>query len=1195
MFGTLLIANRGEIACRIIAGAQAHGLRTVAVYSDADRSAPHVRMADHAVRLGPPPASQSYLSIPRILQAAADFDADAVHPGYGFLAEDHRFAAAVEAAGMSFVGPSPSHLKVFGDKRVARQAAERAGVPVIPASPLINSDEQALRSAESLGYPLMIKAARGGGGIGMRRCDDPRDLPAMLRHVERQAEAGFGGGGIFLEHLVTRARHVEVQVFGDGAGGVSLLGTRDCSLQRRQQKVLEEAPAPLLSDAIRSQLHSWARRLCQGLAYRSAGTIEFIYDLDTEQAWFLEGNPRLQVEHPVTEMVTGLDLVSWMLRLAGGERGLLSDLGPGPPPNLCHAVEARLYAEDPSHNFLPSSGLLTLVQLPADVRVDTGVETGQEITSDYDPLLAKIIASGADRRQAFDALYQALQRTRIDGVETNLGLLREACRSQEVLEGRVTTTTLSRIKDGRPRIEVVRAGTSTTVQDWPGRTGYWHVGVPPSGPMDSLSFCTGNLALGNAEGAPGLECTWEGPILHFTTETVVCVTGAPARVTVDGRPAPQWEPLSVGPGALLEVAAPDSTGMRTYVLVQGGVNVPDYLGSAATFPLGRFGGHAGRPLRAGDVLRPGHSAGRLDSSRSTQPAGPPPVFTHDWDLAVYEGPHSAPDFITREGMQEIYATPWEVHAHSARSGVRLIGPRPLWARRHAHEAGLHPSNIHDTPYSVGAVNFSGDTPIILGPDGPSLGGYVCPMTVATADRWKIGQMRPGDTVRFRPVPAPDARPLLQPHRGTTSRRSSARKSNAEAVMARGETADGTSVVYRRGAEDNLLVEYGSTALDLGLRLRAHALHEHLIAMRPRGLIDITPGTCSLHLHVDPDTLSLETLLGAVMEAEELLPPTSEITVPSREVHLPLSWDDPAVREAISRYSATVRARSPWTPSNIDFIRRTNGLTSPEDVRNLVLDAQYLVLGLGDVYLGAPCATAIDPRHRLATAKYSPARTWTPEAAVGLGGPYLCVYGMESPGGYQLIGRTVPIWSSLRQPPSFEPDTPWLLRVFDRLIWHPVSSAELRDVRADLDTGHVSLDIRDGVFDMAWYQQFLSDHAHSISAAQHRRTAALLSERNSWDESDTTSEAEPAAAVAHEQIPDGEGVITAPLTGTVWQIHAGHGTPVTASQPLLSLEVMKLEVMVRAPCNGVVDRVMARPGQQVGAGTPLMTLDAGEGG
>ncbi|MFD4551891.1 urea carboxylase [Streptomyces sp. NPDC058466] len=1193
MFDTVLIANRGEIACRIISSAQALGLRTVAVYSDADRSAPHVRMADRAIRIGPAPPAQSYLSIERILSAVQAGGAGAVHPGYGFLSENTAFASAVESAGTVFVGPRPAHLEIFGSKDIARRTAQAVGVPVLPATEVLPDAQAALSAAGELGYPLMVKAAHGGGGIGIQACAGPDELSAAWEHVRRQAEVNFGGGGVFLERLVQRARHIEVQVFGDGTGEVAVLGTRDCSLQRRHQKVLEEAPAPYLTDAVRGRLHSWARRVCESIAYRSAGTVEFLYDLDTAEAWFLEGNPRLQVEHPVTELVTGLDLAALMLRLARGERGLLAEIGSSGPTVQGHAVQARLYAEDPTRGFLPSEGLLTLVQLPTDVRVDGWVETGQEVSCEYDPLLAKIIALGRDRRQAFSALRKALERTRIEGVETNLGLLLQACGCEEVLSGPPSTTTLSRIQDLRPRIDVVRAGTMTTVQDWPGRTGYWEVGIPPSGPMDDLSFRAGNIALGNPEGAPGLECTWEGPALHFSAPATVCVTGAPAQVTLDGQPAPQWEPLDLKAGSQLEVGAPMETGLRTYVLVRGGLQVPEYLGSAATFTLGGFGGHAGRALRNGDVLRahpgqaPTHPSGQAD---------PAPTFTHHWDIAVCEGPHAAPTFVTRRGMRELYGGEWSVHGQSARNGVRLTGPRPRWSRPDGGEAGLHPSNVHDTPYSIGGVNFTGDTAIILGPDGPSLGGFACPMTVVRAERWKVGQLRPGDTVRFRPVEGTTDRLCAASSRGlptmpTTVLPAATKAISEEGVLARGEAADGTPVVYRRCAEDNVLVEYGPMALDFALRIRVHALQEHLRTVRPRGLIDLTPGVRSLHLHFDPDVLPLRTLLSVLHEAESLLPKTSCITVPSREVHLPLSWDDPSIRKAISRYSATVRAEAAWTPSNIDFIRRINGLDSMEEVRSIVHAAQYLVLGLGDVYLGAPCATPVDPRHRLVTTKYNPARTWTPEAAVGIGGAYLCIYGMESPGGYQLIGRTASIWSGLREMPYFEPGTPWLLRMFDRIVWHPVSAEELLDIRSDLEAGHRSLDIRAGIFDMSHHQEFLAANAQSIAVARQRQEAAYNAERQAWQASGAITYEEPEADATPQdvQVPQGGALITAPLTASVWQVHAERGTPVTAGQLLMTLEVMKMEMDIRAPTDGTVNRVMARPGQQVGAGAPLMVL------
>ncbi|WP_328315619.1 urea carboxylase [Streptomyces sp. NBC_00388] len=1190
MFDTLLVANRGEIACRIIRGARALGLRTVAVYSDADRAAPHVRMADTAVRLGPAPATESYLRADLVVEAAHRTGAGAIHPGYGFLSENAVFAAGVEEAGLVFAGPTPHQLEVFGAKHTARAAAEAAGVPLLPGTGLLAGLDEALGAAEALGYPLILKATGGGGGIGMQPCASAVELREAFPRVVRLARSGFGDGGVFLERFVPRARHVEVQVFGDGAGRVVSLGDRDCSLQRRNQKVMEEAPAPGLPPALRARLSRSARDLCASLGYRSAGTVEFVYDAEREEAAFLEVNARLQVEHPVTEETTGVDLVGWMLRLARGEKDLLDGIGPDGPPARGHAVEARIYAEDPAHDHRPSAGLLTRVELPAGVRVDGWAETGQVVSTAYDPMLAKVTATGRDRAEAFARLADALGRTRIDGVETNLGLLRAACRADDVLAARHTTRTLAAITDPSPRIDVVRGGTMTTVQDWPGRTGYWEVGVPPSGPMDDLSFRLGNTCVGNPEGAPGLECTLEGPALRFSRPAVVCVTGAPAPVTVDGAPAAQWEPLALAAGALLEVGAPEGPGMRTYVLVRAGIDVPAHLGSAATFTLGGFGGHGGRALRTGDVLHPA-APGPGAPEPAAVPAARRPHFATHWRIAVSEGPHPAPDFLTRRGMDTMYTADWKVSAQSARTGVRLIGPRPEWARRDGGEAGLHPSNVHDTAYSVGAVNLTGDTPAILGPDGPSLGGFACPVTVVRGERWKAGQLRPGDTVRFVPVTEARADDLrLSPALLTLPTDGADRD---DGVLARRPATGSTpEVVYRRGADDNILVEYGPMTLDLALRMRVHALAEHLAAHRPRGLVDITPGVRSLHLHSDPDELPLRTLLGLLQEAEEALPATERLAVPSREVHLPLSWDDPTVDEAIARYVTSVRDDAPWNPSNIEFIRRINGLGSVADVRRIVFDAQYLVLGLGDVYLGAPAATPLDPRHRLVTTKYNPARTWTAEAGVGIGGSYLCVYGMESPGGYQLIGRTVPIWGGLRPPRSFAGGTPWLLRFFDRLIWHPVGANELLDIRADLASGRSELDIRPGTFSLAGHERFLRENADSIAAFRTRQSAAFADERTAWEEAGEFANGPGTAPVPARMpvsLPPGGSLVDAPLSSSVWKIAAAPGTRVRAGQPLVVLEAMKMEVVVRAPADGAVADVLVTPGQQIEAGTPLTVI------
>jgi len=627
-------------------------------------------------------------------------------------------------------------------------------------------------------------------------------------------------------------------------------------------------------------------------------------------------------------------------------------------------------------------------------------------------------------------------------------------------------------------VEVLRAGTMTTVQDWPGRLGLWHVGVPPSGPMDDRSFRAGNLVLGNDEGAAGLECTLSGPQLRFTTPSAICVCGAQAPVALDGEEIPQWTAVDVAAGSTLQVGKAAGLGLRVYVLFAGGLAVPPYLGSAATFTLGRFGGHHGRALRRGDVLA------------LSEPTGTPlrevtdsPELTHDWALAVTEGPHAAPDFFTEADIDQLYAARWEVHFNSARTGVRLVGPKPRWARADGGEAGLHPSNIHDTPYGIGAIDFTGDVPIILGPDGPSLGGFVCPATVITAERWKLGQLRPGDTIRFCPVAPEDVR---APPRF----RAPAVRDNG-VLARRQERADAPQVTYRRSGDDNLLVEYGPMTLDLDLRMRVHALSERVAREHRDGLIDLTPGVRSLQLHVDPDRLTVAQALELVQAIEAELPPAQDLVVPSRTVSLPLCWDDPSTREATRRYMAGVRADAPWCPWNIEFIRRINGLESVDEVRRIVFEAEYLVLGLGDVYLGAPVATPVDPRHRLVTTKYNPARTWTPENAVGIGGAYLCVYGMEGPGGYQFVGRTIPVWR------RGDEDPPWLLAPFDRIRWYPVSAEQLTRLREDPAAAAESVSIAPGRFALAAHESFLNRHGREIAAFASRQSEAFAAERARW--------------------------------------------------------------------------------------------------
>jgi 3-methylcrotonyl-CoA carboxylase alpha subunit len=434
MFSSVLIANRGEIAARIARTAKRLGLRTIAVYSEADAGALHVRVADEAHLIGPAPAAQSYLAAERLIDVAKRARADCIHPGYGFLAENPEFAEACAAAGVVFVGPPPEAIRAMGLKDAAKLLMEKAGVPVVPGYHGKRQEPKFLKEkAYEIGYPVLIKAVAGGGGKGMRRVDKHADFETALAGAMREANSAFGDERVLVEKYVTSPRHIEIQVFGDARGDVIHLNERDCSLQRRHQKVIEEAPAPGMSAAMRAAVGEAAVAAAKAVGYVGAGTVEFIAEasrgLSAERFWFMEMNTRLQVEHPVTEAVTGLDLVEWQFRVAAGEPLPLSQR----EVRLNgHAVEARLYAEDPEKGFLPSTGRLVALEFPAGegIRIDTGVTAGSEVTPYYDPMIAKVIAHGKDRTQALDRLTEALERTRVAGPRTNLAFLAALTRSE---------------------------------------------------------------------------------------------------------------------------------------------------------------------------------------------------------------------------------------------------------------------------------------------------------------------------------------------------------------------------------------------------------------------------------------------------------------------------------------------------------------------------------------------------------------------------------------------------------------------------------------------------------------------------------------------------------------------------------------------------------------------------------------------
>ncbi|MNB54733.1 Acetyl-/propionyl-coenzyme A carboxylase alpha chain [compost metagenome] len=1207
MFEKILIANRGAIACRILRTLASLQVKGVAVYSEADAASLHILHADEAHSLGEGAAAGTYLAVDKILAIAKQSGATAIHPGYGFLSENAAFAEACAAHNIAFIGPTPEQLRVFGLKHTARALAKQHGVPMLEGTELLDSLDAALIAGEQVGYPVMLKSTAGGGGIGMRVCRSASELSESFEAVKRLGQNNFSDAGVFIEKYIQRARHLEVQVFGDGRGEVIALGVRDCSVQRRNQKVLEETPAPNLPHGMAEELCAAAIKLAKAVNYRSAGTVEFVFDSEAQRFYFLEVNTRLQVEHGVTEQVWGVDLVRWMVELAAGELPPLSELYRQLKPDG-HAIQARLYAEDPGRDFQPSPGLLTAVEFPPangiQLRIDTWVEAGCEIPPYFDPMIAKVITWAPSREQARAELHQALGDSLLYGVETNRDYLRQILRDTPFASGEPWTRCLENLVYRANTFEVLSAGTQTSVQDYPGRLGYWAVGVPPSGPMDSRALRLGNRLLGNADGAAALEITMSGPLLRFNCEAVIAVTGAPIGVTLEGESVPMNTALLIPAGATLHLGSISGAGARSYLCLRGGLQVPDYLGSKSTFTLGQFGGHGGRALRAGDVL---HIAALKDRSAGEQLAEQhitalPAVR----QIRVIYGPHGAPEYFTENYIGTFFETQWEVHFNSSRTGVRLIGPKPEWVRADGGEAGLHPSNIHDNPYAIGAVDFTGDMPVILGPDGPSLGGFVCPVTVIEADLWQLGQLKAGDKIQFIPVNLKTARDLAcqwdncgswlasdgaRPDTALTSSLASQLPQDLVSPVVLELGQGDVRLVARVSGDTHLLLEIGEPELNLVLRFRAHALMQALESKTLHGVIDLTPGIRSLQIHYQPEQLPLADLLGIVAGEWDAVCAANDLQVPSRIVHLPLSWDDPACQLAIEKYMTTVRKDAPWCPSNLEFIRRINDLPNLDEVQRTVFDASYLVMGLGDVYLGAPVATPLDPRHRLVTTKYNPARTWTAENSVGIGGAYMCVYGMEGPGGYQFVGRTLQMWNRYREVAAFD-GKPWLLRFFDQIRFYPVSAEELLRIRRDFPLGRFDLNIEHSQLNLADYQAFLNREAEGISAFRAQQQGAFNAERERWIASGQAHfDSEEAVPESTEDAPlaDGEQSVDSHIAGNLWQVQVEAGSRVAAGDVLVILESMKMEIPVLAPLAGVVREIRVQPGSAVRAGQRVVVL------
>ncbi|KZT03045.1 urea carboxylase [Laetiporus sulphureus 93-53] len=1234
----LLIANRGEIAVRILRTAKRLNIPTVAIYTRADATSPHVSLADEAVALHPDDTdplsnSRGYLDPEAIVAICKKCSVTLVHPGYGFLSENAHFAGLLREEGITFLGPRPETIQAMGLKHEARMLAKEADVPLVPGSQgLVDDVEVAVTVAKGIGFPVMLKSTAGGGGMGLVVCRDVEELRSRFHATQERAQSLFKNNGVFLEHYYPSARHVEIQVFGNGLGHVIHMGERECSVQRRHQKVIEETPGPFMikHPDMQAKMCSSAVRLCKRINYASAGTIEFLVDDATGDYFFLEMNTRLQVEHPITEAANpGLDIVELMIDQGIAERDT-KDGGLAPeilqqdrfdiPPNekQIHAIEARIYCENPAAQFKPSPGILQDVQfLNSDwLRVDTWVENGTSVTPFYDPLIAKLVVTAPSRQEVIYRLVNALTQSAIPGPPNNMAYLRAICESEIFKAGNAMTTFLENFSFTPRAMDVLSGGLETSVQDYPGRR--IGMGIPRGGPMDPLSFRVANMLVSNDLGTEALEITLTGCRLYFHVSAIIAVTGAPARVTIDGQEVPMWSSVVVPARGKVTVGMVKGSGFRTYLAVRGGFpEIPRYLGSKSTST--GLGGYQGRALAAGDTISLGDREPTPEEQTFTIPPSLIPSYSADWIINCLAGPHSDEEFITREGIENFFSIRWKVSESSNRMGIRLEGPPIAWARESGGEGGSHPSNIHDNAYAFGTINVNGDTPVILTNDGPDMGGYTCVCTVATEELWKLGQLRPGNTVRFIRISFDQAIGMIGQRQHYFDRliqcilQHNAKEAGAVELFARHYEDMSQSpklhviepkigslrprVVFRQAGDSAVLAEYGELLLDFNLRARIHAFEMEIQRRNVPGIWALAPCIRSTMIHFDPIVISQSELLAELVAAEMSLPETlDEMVFPARRITFPIVLNDRWNREALEKYMHSIRDEAVYLPSNIEYLARNNGLEGGvEEALKLLTSSDWLVFGVG-FYLACPFLIPVDPRCRLVGQKMNPSRTYTPRGAVGIAGLVAAIYPIESPGGYQLYGRTLPPWQTWGKGQNFHAEQPWLLQPFDQVAFESVTEKQYLEIENQFDSGQYVFKIEQSSFSMSDYNSFAANIREEVETfkVKQAKGAALEEARERVLLAQWTNRKEKMAqqaidgSDASQDVNEYSNTVAAPLAATIWKIKCQPGDTIrSADQVLLILEAMKTEINVEAEEENV-GRVIVTFGKGVREGAHVKT-------
>ncbi|KAK3671644.1 hypothetical protein LTR78_008377 [Recurvomyces mirabilis] len=1118
--------------------------------------------------------------------------------------------------------------QAFGIKHVARELAEKAGVPIVPGTKgLVESAGDAIKESERIGFPVMLKATGGGGGMGLVVCHNADDVREGFETVRSRGETLFKNPGMFIERYIAEGHHIEVQVFGNGQGQAIHFGERECSIQRRNQKVIEECPSPFVEKhlELREKLGATAVSLAESVKYGSAGTIEYIVDDKTGDFYFLEMNTRLQVEHGITEMVYDVDLVELMLRQAdaqlAGRNGLsaeqLKEHQPSKP--IGAAVEARVYAENPLRDYAPSPGLLQKVEWSEleGSRIDTWVFTGTQVSPNYDPLLAKVMNHAKTREAAIKGMDLVLSRSSICGPPTNLDFLAGIMQDETFKSGHTLTSFLKSFKFQPSAIDVISAGAYTLIQDLPGRPSVGK-GIPHSGPMDPIALSIANMLVGNDRGKEGLEITLSGPELRFVGPAVVALTGAPMEFKLDGEDVPMWTRKHIKAGQRLKIGKTIDGGCRSYLAVYGGFPaVADYFGSKSTSPLVAIGGYQGRALAPGDLLAIQKDLPKNLGGHPSLPEELRPKYVEHWDIMCMPGPHQE-GYLDDEDVEMLYSSEFKVSHNASRSGIRLVPPHaPKWARPDGGEGGSHPSNVIEYGYPLGTLNWTGDDPCIFPVDCPNFGGFVSSTTVIKADWWKLGQIKAGNTMRYIRVSLDEALELRKNteaylttvQRGIESGGFNDVKPLDASFKPSGEIGQAViwekqaqgnepQVRYRQGGDDHLLVEYGNEQFDLNHRCRVTALEKALHGRDAPSWLKThlinTVGCCtSLLILYDGSRLPRDQLVAHLQGLEGSLGDLSKIKVPCRRFKLPLSFESKEQTEATQRYMETQRPQAPYLPDNLEFVARNNAFSADQLKRNM-LEGTLMAVVVG-FFCGNTVSLPVDPRQRMSCPKTNPSRVYTPEGTFGWGGSCASIYPVDSPGGYMMLGRTVPCFDYLGYKAGFSIEKPWLFQDFDLLTFYQCTEEELNKQLGLFRAGKFEFKWEDVEFDMAEHNELLQATAEEVKDLRHRQADVqnelITAEKESlqkWREDKEKNKLD-IGTIDSLLADPAITTIDAPVDANVWKILIEEGATVKTKQDIVILEAMKLEIKVQAPDDmkeGKIEKLLVQAGETTKAGAHI---------